>query len=214
VPAPVSAPTNKPNAAAPVPAPVPAPTTEPNDDDYDEYYYAAAPSPAPTTEPNDDDYDGYYYYYGGYNSASFPVGDDTVASATSTGTISCGDETISGTIDSGSLYYDFTVTETTMLTLSTCNSQTELDTVIYLINEERDTIVAYSDDDYDCNDGSRKSTFIREVVPGEAVRKSQELKCVPSLTRFCLPPSLRELPHSGSRVWKLRRIFFSSPIEL
>jgi hypothetical protein len=165
VPNPMTAsPTPKPNV--PVPNPMTAsPTPKPN---------VPVPNPmtaSPTNEPvpnpttssssgRDDDY-GYNYDY-----AYSPLDDDTVTSAAPNGTISCDTPTTIGTVKSGSVYYDLSVTESTMLTLSTCNSVTTFDTVIYIINDVRDTILVYNDDDFDCDDGSRKSTVVRDVVPG------------------------------------------------
>jgi hypothetical protein len=205
VPNPVTAsPTPKPNVPAPnpmtaSPTHVPTPTYSSysgRDDDYGyNYYYAYSPY-----------YYGYNYYYAynyyGYNYYHYsPLDDDTVTSAAPNGTISCDTPTTIGTVKFGSVYYDLTVTASTMLTLSTCNSLTSFDTVVYIINDARDKILVYNDDDFDCDAGSRKSTVVRDVVPGNNEALMLTYCNFLALKRFCLN-CLRELPCSCTRVRK------------
>jgi hypothetical protein len=182
-----TSPTPKPNV--PVPNPMTAsPTNEP------------VPNPISSSYSGRGDDYGYNYYYGNYDYAYSPVDDDTVTSAAPNGTISCDTPTTIGTVKSGSVYYDLSVTERTMLTLSTCNSVTTFDTGIYIINDARDEILVYNDDDFDCDVGSRKSTVVRDMVPGNEALMPTYCNFL-ALKRFCLN-CLRELPCSCTRVRK------------
>lgn len=63
-------------------------------------------------------------------------------------------------------FYSLNITDSTVLTVSTCNSATEFDSVLYLYDMATDKVLAFDDDDESCADGSQLSSLALSVTPG------------------------------------------------
>jgi hypothetical protein len=116
---------------------------------------------------SDDDFYGYY-------SAYYAVDDDTLASAKISGSsVVCGSPSL-GNITVGSRFYDFSLSEESIVTLSTCNFATDFDSVVYLYDETLTKLLAFDDDDYECPFGGRLSTFVVALFAGSYVVRVEQ----------------------------------------